>query len=92
MSASLPEVVRIADLADRRVALWGWGHEGKAAHAALHALAQRPEWREDAVVARYAREIAPQLDAAALDLAPWLAPSDEHQVPQRLRGALRALA
>ena len=44
------------------------------------------------MVARYAREIAPQLDAAALDLAPWLAPSDEHQVPQRLRGALRALA
>lgn len=37
MSASLPEVVRIADLAGRRVALWGWGHEGKAAHAALRA-------------------------------------------------------
>jgi len=66
--------------------------EGGESRAALHALAQRPEWREDAVVARYAREIAPQLDAAALDLAPWLAPSDEHQVPQRLRGALRALA
>ncbi|WP_330946495.1 UDP-N-acetylmuramoyl-L-alanine--D-glutamate ligase [Thermomonas sp. LB-4] len=27
--------MRIADLAGRRVALWGWGHEGRAAHAAL---------------------------------------------------------
>ncbi len=37
MSASRPEALRIADLAGRRVALWGWGHEGKAAHAALRA-------------------------------------------------------
>ncbi len=66
--------------------------EGGESRAAMHALAQRPEWREDAIVARYAREIAPQLDATALDLAPWLAPVDEDQVPQRLRGALRALA
>lgn len=29
--------MRIADLADRRVALWGWGREGRAAHAALRA-------------------------------------------------------
>ncbi len=35
MPASLPERLRIADLAGRRVALWGWGHEGRAAHAAL---------------------------------------------------------
>ncbi len=66
--------------------------EGGESRAAMHVLAQRPEWREDAIVARYAREIAPQLDATALDLAPWLAPADEDQVPQRLRGALRALA
>jgi UDP-N-acetylmuramoylalanine--D-glutamate ligase len=37
VSASRPEALRIADLAGRRVALWGWGHEGKAAHAALRA-------------------------------------------------------
>ena len=37
MSASLPERLRIADLSGRRVALWGWGHEGRAARAALRA-------------------------------------------------------
>lgn len=37
MSASLPEPLRIADLAGRRVALWGWGHEGRAAYHALRA-------------------------------------------------------
>jgi UDP-N-acetylmuramoylalanine--D-glutamate ligase len=37
VSASLPERLRIADLAGRRVALWGWGHEGRAAHRALRA-------------------------------------------------------
>ena len=29
--------MRIADLAGQRVALWGWGREGRAAHAALRA-------------------------------------------------------
>ena len=37
MSASLPERLRIADLSGRRVALWGWGHEGRAAYTALRA-------------------------------------------------------
>ncbi len=37
MSASLPDHLRIADLAGRRVALWGWGHEGRAAYHALRA-------------------------------------------------------
>ena len=37
MSVSLPEHLRIADLAGRRVALWGWGHEGHAAYRALRA-------------------------------------------------------
>lgn len=32
---SLPEHLRLADLAGRRVALWGWGHEGRAVYAAL---------------------------------------------------------
>ena len=35
VSVSLPEPLRIADLAGRRVALWGWGHEGHAAYRAL---------------------------------------------------------
>lgn len=37
MIASLPEHLRIADLSGRRVALWGWGHEGHAAYRALRA-------------------------------------------------------
>ena len=35
--------------------------EGRESRAAMAALAQRPEWREDALVRRFAREIAPQL-------------------------------
>jgi hypothetical protein len=65
--------------------------EGAESRAALYALSQRPEWREDAVVARFAREILPQLDAHGLALAPWLAAADEHLVPARLIEALRAL-
>jgi len=37
VTASLPEHLRIADLSGRRVALWGWGGEGRAAYAALRA-------------------------------------------------------
>ena len=35
MTASLPEHLRIQDLAGHRVALWGWGHEGHAAYRAV---------------------------------------------------------
>lgn len=38
MPASLPKHLYIADLAGRRLALWGWGHEG---HAVYHALRTR---------------------------------------------------
>lgn len=37
MTVSLPEHLRIADLAGLQVALWGWGGEGRAAYAALRA-------------------------------------------------------
>ncbi len=37
MTASLPEHLRIADLSGRRVALWGWGGEGRAAYRAVRA-------------------------------------------------------
>ncbi|MBN8262619.1 MAG: endonuclease domain-containing protein, partial [Xanthomonadales bacterium] len=46
--------------------------EGRESRAAMAALAQRPDWREDALVARFAREIAPQLDAGALQVEPLL--------------------
>jgi len=64
--------------------------EGRESRAAMQFLAQRPEWREDALVARFAEEIAPQLDRSELALAPLLTPAPEHFLPQRLRGLLRA--
>ena len=64
--------------------------EGRESRAAMAALAQRPEWREDALVERFRREIAPQLDAAELRIEPLLAIDDEHRIPpalwQKLRG------
>ena len=64
--------------------------EGRESRAAMHALAQRPEWREDALVARYAEEIEAQLDRDELALAPLLTPAPEHFLPERLRSLLRA--
>ena len=65
--------------------------EGAEARAALAALAERPEWREDALVSRFRREILPQLDREELALEPWLKPGASHLVPARLAGALDAL-
>ena len=65
--------------------------EGAEARAAMHALSQRPEWQEDALVARFRSEILPQLDASQLALEPWLEPSPEHRVPTRLQAALAAI-
>jgi hypothetical protein len=65
--------------------------EGAEARAAMAALAERPEWREDALVARFRTEILPQLDREDLSLEPWLKPGASHLVPERLRGALDAL-
>ncbi len=65
--------------------------EGAEARAAMFALSQRPEWREDALVARFVREILPQLDPEQLALEPWLQAADEHRVPSRLLPALAAI-
>ena len=65
--------------------------EASEARAAFAALAQRPEWREDALVVRFREEIAPQLDVASLQLQPWLQASDGHGVPARFQGALDAI-
>ncbi|MFN7136806.1 MAG: UDP-N-acetyl-alpha-D-muramoyl-L-alanyl-L-glutamate epimerase [Thermomonas sp.] len=64
--------------------------EGRESRAAMAALAQRPEWREDAVVRRFAREILPQLDAAELAIEPLLVPAGEHRIPPALWERLRA--
>jgi len=58
--------------------------EGIESRAALAALAARAEWHEDAIVARFVEEIAPQLDARELALEPLLAPHGEHRIPARL--------
>lgn len=58
--------------------------EGRESRAAMAALAERPEWREDSIVERFAREIRPQLDAAGLALAPLLAPEGPHRIPPAL--------
>jgi hypothetical protein len=64
--------------------------EGRESRAAMHFLAQRPDWREDALVARFAEEIAPQLAHGEIALAPLLTPAAEHFLPDRLRGLLHA--
>ena len=64
--------------------------EGRESRAAMAALAQRPEWREDAVVARFRREILPQLDADALAIAPLLRIDDTNRIPDALWSRLRA--
>ncbi len=65
--------------------------EGRESRAALSALTHRPEWREDALVVRFAEEIAPQLDTHVLALAPLLVPSVEHFLPLRLQRLLHAV-
>ena len=65
--------------------------EGAEARAAMFALSQRPEWAEDALVARFRSEILPLLDPAQLALEPWLQPSGAHRVPPRLLGALATI-
>jgi hypothetical protein len=65
--------------------------EAAEARAAFAVLAARPEWREDALVARFRGEIAPQLDPATLTLESWLEPSSKHAVPERFRAALAAI-
>jgi hypothetical protein len=66
--------------------------EAAEARAAMAALSQRPEWQEDALVARFRRLILPQLDPQALGLEPWLAPSAEHRIPPHLQPALAVIA
>jgi hypothetical protein len=64
--------------------------EGRESRAAMAALAQRPEWREDALVERFRREIAPQLAAEDLRLEPLLALHEtEHRIPPALWEKLR---
>lgn len=63
--------------------------EGQESRAAMAALAQRPEWREDAIVERFAREIAPQLGHVSA-VSSLLELSDEHAIPTGVWSRLHA--
>ena len=64
--------------------------EGREARAAFVALAIRPAWREDALVERFALEIAPQLGADLASIHDLLPPSGDHRIPSALWDTLRA--
>ncbi|MGI8560088.1 MAG: UDP-N-acetyl-alpha-D-muramoyl-L-alanyl-L-glutamate epimerase [Luteimonas sp.] len=64
--------------------------EGRESRAAMAALSARPEWAEDAIVQRFAREILPQLDGGTLALDPLLALDSVHGIPPGLWERLRA--
>ena len=64
--------------------------EGKESRAAMAWLSERPEWREDEVVERFAREIRPQLSPLEQQIAPLLILDDEHRVPAAVWERLRA--
>ncbi len=64
--------------------------EGRESRAALAELARRAEWREDAVIERFAHEILPQLDASGLALEPLLVIAGEQRIPARLLALLES--
>ncbi|MFC6838923.1 UDP-N-acetyl-alpha-D-muramoyl-L-alanyl-L-glutamate epimerase [Xanthomonas theicola] len=64
--------------------------EGRESRAAMATLAARAEWKEDALVARFIREIQPQLDADDLRMEPLLALHAQHRVPAELWERVRA--
>jgi len=64
--------------------------EARESRAAMAALTQRPEWREDALVERFAREIAPQLAGDELAIEPLMVLDDAHGIPPALWERLRA--
>ncbi|KRG63099.1 hypothetical protein ABB26_14085 [Stenotrophomonas humi] len=64
--------------------------EGKESRAAMATLAARPEWKEDALVKRFASLIQPTLSADELQIEPLMVIDDEHRIPAALWERLRA--
>lgn len=64
--------------------------EAVESRAAFAAIAERPEWREDELVARFRAQILPALGATVPPLDALLAPSGPHRIPARLAGFLDA--
>lgn len=65
--------------------------EGRESRAALLALSERADWREDQIVRRFVDDILPAIERSGLELAPMLQPAGEHRIPQRLWGVLGLL-
>mgnify|MGYP001765741040 CR=1 FL=1 len=65
--------------------------EGRESRAALAALAERAEWREDALVARFRERILPMLEGRDLDLAALTTADGPHFLPPRLARIFDAL-
>lgn len=63
--------------------------EGRESRAALLALSERADWREDAIVRRYTDEVLPQIGRAGLALSPLLEATGAHRVPSRLLGQMQ---
>lgn len=61
--------------------------EGREARAAFAELAQRAAWREDALVARFADEIAPRIEAESISAL--LEIEGEHGIPAKVWEAAR---
>ena len=64
--------------------------EGRESRAAMLSLSSKPAWREDSVVARFCRDILPQIKDSIVDIESLLAPHSEHAIPPRLWERIRA--
>jgi len=64
--------------------------EGRESRAAMAALSERAQWREDALVERFAREIRPQLQDEDLSIESLLVLDVQHRIPAALWERLRA--
>ncbi|TQT68391.1 endonuclease domain-containing protein, partial [Xanthomonas perforans] len=64
--------------------------EGRESRAAMAVLASRAEWKEDALVKRFIRDIQPQLDPNDLQVEPLMAIDGEHRIPPALWERVRA--
>lgn len=64
--------------------------EGKESRAAMAFLAERPEWREDAVIEHFIAEVRPHLDARSLQLEPLLRLHDTQRIPAAVWEPVRA--
>lgn len=58
--------------------------EARESRAAFAVLAQRAEWREDALIDRFSREILPQLPGTGLSLDALLIAGGVHHIPANL--------